>query len=126
MGIPPDTDMSDPGLRRDLLLSGLGFVGPSLWFSLLGLVYAVSDHECGKDTAWISVGLTSAGMLGALAAALALLSLRRTLHDALAAMPSLQAARIRLMLQLGLGLNGLSFVLLLGFMAPLLFLRPCE
>jgi hypothetical protein len=126
MGIPPDTDLSTPDARRDLTLTALCFVGPGLWFALLSVVYATSSHECGRPIAWLSIVLTGCGMLGALGAALGLLRLRHGVESVLPSLARYKAARLRLMLRAGLGLNLLSFVLLLGFLVPLLSLVPCE
>src|ERR1700712_4221797 len=120
MGIPPSTDLSSPEVKRDLSLTALCCVGPSLWFALLGVVYASSSHECGSAIAWRSIVLTGAGMLGALGAALGLLRLQHRLEPELPSLADYKASRLRLMLRAGLGLNLLSFVLLLGFLVPLL------
>ena len=70
--------------------------------------------------------LTACGLLGTLGALYGGTRMRRGLLAAQPEMHAHKAARVRLMVQVGLGLNALCFVLQLGFLAPLLFLRPCE
>jgi hypothetical protein len=126
MAIPPDTQLDDPDTQRDLRVVWLACTGPCLWLSLLTVIYAVSDHECGRSTAPYSWALTGLGILGSAAALVALLRARREHELPAPHTPKRKAARVQTMIDAGLALNALSLVLLVGFLAPLVFLRPCE
>jgi hypothetical protein len=126
MAIPPDTQLDDMETRRDLRLVWLACVGPCLWLTLLAVVYAVSDHECGSPTARYSCALTALGMLSTFGALWALERMRRRHESQVTALPDCKVERVRTMLHGALALNALSLVLLAGFLAPLIFLRPCE
>jgi hypothetical protein len=126
MPTPPVSDARTPSARRDLWLSALVCLGPLLWFASLGALYALSTHECGTQVptrSWLLWSLASAAC-----ALVTLLSWRERRHAAGQApdTSATKAKRVRFMQEAALGLNALCLVLLLGFVVPLLGLRPCD
>jgi hypothetical protein len=121
MAIPPQTQLDDEH-RRQLAVSLLTAAGPLLWFTDLVAMYAVSNHECGAPLATGSLCLGVVAVLGTTAALYATATLKKRLASA----PVRHDRSYTFLLQLSFWLNALALVLLLGFAAPLLALRPCE
>jgi hypothetical protein len=121
MAIPPSTSL-DADQKRQLSLSVLIALGPTLWFFDLVAMYAVSTHECGAPLATLSLALAIVSALGTAGA----LGATAYLHSRFVPSAAPGARSYAFMLQLSFLLNALALVLLLGFLAPLLVLRPCE
>jgi hypothetical protein len=115
MSIPPDSRASVADARHEQWLLGLSFLGPMLWFVALVLLYWLTE-KCRTGAhiwTWLTFGLCSAG---AMASLLALLQRQG----------AEQQPYLQFIARAGIALGGLSLVLLVGFLFPLLGLNLCE
>jgi hypothetical protein len=124
MSMPAQPDAATPSAGRDLRLTLLCVAAPSLWLTLLAVLYALSDRHCerGSGPLWALFGV---GMF--VCCGLGAASLRAWLEQPASETPvAPNAQRVRFQIALGLLLNLISTLLCIGLAVPLLALRRCQ